>query len=566
MKRFVLLMVGLGFAAGLTGSQGIPAPVLACGPAGPFDFDTHEAEDYVTVYNRAVEVATSGRAYDAVYVVPGGTESYDLRYQGLVSGPRSARSAVPSTGAVIPPSIYKSILWIEANFNNASSEVPFGGVGPVIRSFDCGYGLGQVTTGMANTSGTATAKQAAIGTHFLANLAEGVRILADKWNSAPRFRPIAGNGDPRVLEDWYFAIWSYNGFAFSNHPLNPILSPLRGGRPPETTPAPTPAPPTATVSATASGSATPTGSTTPTASATPTPVPDPFEGNYSPIYHCNQPSAPSFQDQGNGRPRFGYSDYTYPERVYGCMKYPPRRAPVGSPPGAATFPFWPAQDVSMPNFRDSKVAAAFAPEHFSTCQAAGFSGGCPAMDFPTATQGGTTHTDATPPVDVVWRARLLGSPALSVSGPDTATMSVTADGVSSQVLISVANRGTWIAPFRIRTSDPWLVVRHGNDVQRRNLDGGVAIGTDTDVVTQQKAPGPPAKERVAQKGYVSQLVVLVDADLAPSGRSTGTVWIEPLSGDGAAYRLSVTVDYTGGGGPRRPYRLVAPVVSSEPAE
>jgi hypothetical protein len=30
-----------------------------------------------------------------------------------------------------------------------------------------------------------------------------------------------GDRNPQAIEDWYYAVWSYNGFAFQNHPLNP---------------------------------------------------------------------------------------------------------------------------------------------------------------------------------------------------------------------------------------------------------------------------------------------------------------------------------------------------------
>jgi hypothetical protein len=242
--------------------------VGACGIAGPYDFDTFEAESYVAEYGAAIDLVTSGRAVTTTYNVGANNEVVDLRYQGLRSGPRGSRTTTLNTNLPIPPTLYKSIVWIESNYTQASNSVPFGGVGPALRSFDCGYGLGQITTGMANASGSAQAKQALIGTHYLFNLAEGVRILADKWNSAPASRPIAGEGNPAILEDWYFAIWSYNGFAFSNHPLNPIRDPLRGGSlPVPENPTPTPAA-TATPSATASESpsASPTASPSPTVS------------------------------------------------------------------------------------------------------------------------------------------------------------------------------------------------------------------------------------------------------------------------------------------------------------
>ena len=117
----------------------------------------------------------------------------------------------------------KAIAWIESTWAQADQSVPYGGVGPVLVSHDCGYGLMQVTSGMQNVSGVPSAEQAAIGGHYAFNIAGGARILAEKWNAAPEFRPIVGSRNPRVVEDWYYALWSYNGFSFKNHPQNPAL-------------------------------------------------------------------------------------------------------------------------------------------------------------------------------------------------------------------------------------------------------------------------------------------------------------------------------------------------------
>ena len=81
-----------------------PAPANACGPAGPFDFDTYEVEDYVSGYAQAIELATSGRAVTSTITLPGTNEVIDLRFQGLRQGPRGARAANPSTSATIPAS------------------------------------------------------------------------------------------------------------------------------------------------------------------------------------------------------------------------------------------------------------------------------------------------------------------------------------------------------------------------------------------------------------------------------------------------------------------------------
>ena len=30
-----------------------------------------------------------------------------------------------------------------------------------------------------------------------------------------------GNMDPNILENWYFALWAYNGWSQSNNPVSP---------------------------------------------------------------------------------------------------------------------------------------------------------------------------------------------------------------------------------------------------------------------------------------------------------------------------------------------------------
>lgn len=513
----------------------------ACGPAGPYDFDTYEPEQYQAAYGRAIELAVAGKAVTSTYTVGPG-EIVDVRYQGLLKGPRTQRTTNPDLNARIPPTIFKSIAWIESNWATGANAVPYGGVGPALRSFDCGYGLSQVTTGMGNNTGSVSARQALIGTHYLFNIAEGVRILADKWNGAPRFRPIAGNGDPAAIEDWYFAVWGYNGFAFSNHPLNPARNPLRGD-----------------------------------------------------VFHCDDHAAPNWSG-------FLYGDYTYPERVYGCMRYPPIRDGQR---------LWTAQTFDMPHLELEVVANAFKPSGYDACDESNWSGGCPAMDFPTtiranpltaapsptptpgsgslvptatpprttatavatgtgtatgtatatatgtvtstatssatATQPATpgslpprdivTHVDTTPLPNPVDAAAFFGDPKLVVTGPKTATLTAYPDGSATSVSLVVENAGRGIGPFRIRASAPWIVARHPDDPAARTLDAGVVVGKDTEVVLV--APNATRK-RVAQSGYRSSLTVTLDSAKMPPGESSGKLWVEPLLGGGGAFEIQVT--------------------------
>ena len=90
-----------------------------------------------------------------------------------------------------------------------------------------------VTTDMTlpeGEGGLGSPNQALVATHFAYNIARGAAVLIDKWNKAPDELPIAGSdtqGHPALLENWYFAVWAYNGFTGpgsgrSNHPMDPI--------------------------------------------------------------------------------------------------------------------------------------------------------------------------------------------------------------------------------------------------------------------------------------------------------------------------------------------------------
>jgi len=94
-----------------------------------------------------------------------------------------------------------------------------------IISFDCGFGVMQVTSGAANYPGLEARADI--------NVAAGADILARKWNSEGSFGGTFGDSDPAFLESWYFAVWAYNGFVYGNNPNNPEHPP---GRPPFNSP------------------------------------------------------------------------------------------------------------------------------------------------------------------------------------------------------------------------------------------------------------------------------------------------------------------------------------------
>ena len=604
MVGAIRIVLVFGVLAGLAAFAGRAADTAradhyACHtPNRGWGFDTYEYEDYPLVYGQLIDLAVRGLVAPPAYSV--GDETVDVSYQGIETGPRENRLPADKTKS-IPASLYKAMAWIEAAYANAQRDVPWGGTGPVLTSIDCGYGLGQITTGMGHLSAppaldvrVPSARQAAIGTHPAFNVAEGIRILADKWNGAPNVRPVAGTGDPSALEDWYYAVWSYNGFAFSNHPFNPNRDPLRGS-----------------------------------------------------VWHCGDPNAPGFGT-------FVRSDYTYSENVYGCLRYPPvppgadyppPLTPEGEPvdtsgpkfvagdpalvagvgtclnlraepstsaalvtcmqdgtlltvlagpqdaggvtwwnvqfggntgwasdeylitisvpdPEAPVNPegrMWTPQVFSMPAFAAPAVASSLAPQNFLSCQADDFGGGCAEMDFPTTIPelGVETHTEIGEVASPSLVSYFLGSPSLKVEGATSVSLTVTANRATSSAL-TVRNVGAGIAPYRVRTSAAWLIVRHPNDPPGRVVDGGVALGPDMDVVIQKEP-------RVAVKGLDSQLEITVDPALVPEGATQGTVIIDSLYG--APLRVTITVQIgqsSGTGTPTTPtFRSVLPGLVSE---
>lgn len=181
--------------------------------AGPFKLQTYEPADWRPTYNRTMALAGHNKLFPGL---PG------FGLPKLETGNRSAGSGT-LTDPYIPPTLLKAIAWIESTWTHADWSVAYGEVGPVLVSHDCGYGIMQITSGMQNKTGVPRLGQSMIGGHFAFNIARGARILAEKWNAAPEHRPIVGKRNPTVVETWYYAVWSYNGFVFKNHPLNPDL-------------------------------------------------------------------------------------------------------------------------------------------------------------------------------------------------------------------------------------------------------------------------------------------------------------------------------------------------------
>jgi len=135
--------------------------------------------------------------------------------------------ATHNVAAKFPCEILKSIAMVESGWRQfcvpTTPSDQVGGPSRTIISFDCGYGIGQVTSGMHNGE-TPAFDRAKVASDPTYNLATGTLILADKWRSTN----CVGDNQPLVVEDWYTAVWAYNGLAYVNNPTNPNYDAARG--------------------------------------------------------------------------------------------------------------------------------------------------------------------------------------------------------------------------------------------------------------------------------------------------------------------------------------------------
>ncbi|MFC1421023.1 golvesin C-terminal-like domain-containing protein [Streptacidiphilus cavernicola] len=184
-----------------------------------------------------------------------------------------------SGGGQVPAQVLLGILAQESNTLQASPHAPdaitgnvnqggFYGNGSDWSTADCGYGVGQVTTGMqmstpagtdvadGSSSYTTAQQQQAIATDYASNIAASLNLLIDKWNQLKAAGIVANDGGAQYIENWYFAVWAYNsgvqpgaalgnstgctpsptctdgagnwGMGWANNPANPVYPADRG--------------------------------------------------------------------------------------------------------------------------------------------------------------------------------------------------------------------------------------------------------------------------------------------------------------------------------------------------
>ena len=132
-----------------------------------------------------------------------------------------------NVAAHFPCHVMKAIAMQESGWRQfCVPDSPAASVGAperTIVAFDCGYGIGQVTSGM-HVGESPTFDRTRVAGDPEYNLATGTLILREKWIATN----CVGDNNPDLVEDWYVAIWAYNGLAYSNNPNNPNLAAGRG--------------------------------------------------------------------------------------------------------------------------------------------------------------------------------------------------------------------------------------------------------------------------------------------------------------------------------------------------
>ena len=106
---------------------------------------------------------------------------------------------------LIPPKILYGIAFQESTWRQFDANGD-----PLIGSDGRGIGIMQVTTIPAGVDAER------LKTEIDYNIAVGADILVEKWGYAPSVFPVIGDGDPRCYENWFFAVWAYNGWTRGN--------------------------------------------------------------------------------------------------------------------------------------------------------------------------------------------------------------------------------------------------------------------------------------------------------------------------------------------------------------
>ncbi|MEV6925091.1 hypothetical protein AB0M46_11395 [Dactylosporangium sp. NPDC051485] len=198
-----------------------------------------------------------------------GQPAYSPQGMFPLDSARRGDGSVSGAGRV-PANLELAILAQETNLSQASWHAVPGDTGnPLIASYygtydintidydkaDCGYGIGQVTTGMSSNDNPLDRfthpQQVAVAVDYEANIAASVNILVSKWNQLHAepdpYKDTLNNDNADYIENWFLALWAYNsglhtydqrnlpdsgghfGLGWLNNPANPDYSAGRDG-------------------------------------------------------------------------------------------------------------------------------------------------------------------------------------------------------------------------------------------------------------------------------------------------------------------------------------------------
>jgi hypothetical protein len=263
-------------AVGMPAAQGTLAPnVAAANVTTPKcavprnDPQRQVKQPNSTQVDWAVQQAVRMNLKGAVLTRPAGYENVT----GLPSYQPSVDFASSLTGGgIVPRSVVEGVLAQESNFLQASWHalpgVPgnpligdyygsLGGINSIdFNSADCGYGIGQITTGMETASTALSANgKIKVALDYAENIADAISILSSTWNKLSAAGITLNGGSPTYLENWYFTLWAYNsgfqpdaahgnttgctpsptctdgygnwGLGWTNNPINTLWDPAR---------------------------------------------------------------------------------------------------------------------------------------------------------------------------------------------------------------------------------------------------------------------------------------------------------------------------------------------------
>jgi hypothetical protein len=127
--------------------------------------------------------------------------------------------AVPIPHLLLRGTAYQESIWVQFLYSWSNPDNQYG---CTVLSFDCGYGMMQITSCMSDGCGWFSPHR--VSAELLYNLGTGASFLINKWNGIPYY---LGENDPTVASDWYYALIGYNGFGSRNDPNNLNCDPRR---------------------------------------------------------------------------------------------------------------------------------------------------------------------------------------------------------------------------------------------------------------------------------------------------------------------------------------------------